>query len=176
MQMNVGCSLPFPGARLPAPPGTLRPDVRWGPKGGSARKLSQGRGWGRGHGFRGVVAAASVLGGITSVTAGRTLGVMDQDMHRSEAWLGNSWRLAGVIRAAIAGLLPKAHHCGRGWGEHLILLGHGVAPGGAWYNNCLLKGSVAVVVGGGCGCGGGMSRYYYLDKNDNFACHATFAG
>ncbi len=33
----------------------------------------------------------------------------------------------------------------------------------------------AVVVGGGCGCGGGVSRYY-LDKNDNFACHATFAG
>jgi hypothetical protein len=33
----------------------------------------------------------------------------------------------------------------------------------------------AVVVGGGCGCGGGVSRYY-LDKNDNFAYHATFAG
>ena len=33
----------------------------------------------------------------------------------------------------------------------------------------------AVVVGGGCGCGGGVSRYY-LDKNDNFACHVTFAG
>jgi hypothetical protein len=30
----------------------------------------------------------------------------------------------------------------------------------------------AVVVGGGCGCGGGVSRYY-LDKNDNFACHVT---
>ncbi len=38
-----------------------------------------------------------------------------------------------------------------------ILLGHGVAPGGAWYNDHL-KGSVAVVVGGGCGCGGGVSR------------------
>jgi hypothetical protein len=33
----------------------------------------------------------------------------------------------------------------------------------------------AVVVGGGCGCGGSVSRYY-LDKNDNFACHVTFAG
>ncbi len=33
----------------------------------------------------------------------------------------------------------------------------------------------AVVVGGGCGCGGGVSRYY-LDKNDNFACHVIFAG
>jgi hypothetical protein len=31
-----------------------------------------------------------------------------------------------------------------------------------------------VVVGGGCGCGGGVSRY--LDKNDNFASHVTFAG
>jgi hypothetical protein len=33
----------------------------------------------------------------------------------------------------------------------------------------------AVVVGGGCGCGGGMTRYY-LDKNYKFACHVTFAG
>jgi hypothetical protein len=33
----------------------------------------------------------------------------------------------------------------------------------------------AVVVGGGCGCGGGVTRYY-LDKNDNFGCHVTFAG
>jgi hypothetical protein len=31
----------------------------------------------------------------------------------------------------------------------------------------------AVVVGGGCGCGGGVT--YYLEKNDNFACHVTFA-
>ncbi len=37
------------------------------------------------------------------------------------------------------------------------MLGHGVAPGGVWYNNRLEE-SVAVVVGGGCGCGGGLSR------------------
>jgi hypothetical protein len=51
-----------------------------------------------------------------------------------------------------------------------------VAPGGTWYNDCLLEGSVvcAVVVGGGCGYGGGVSRY--LDKNDNFASHVAFAG
>jgi hypothetical protein len=32
----------------------------------------------------------------------------------------------------------------------------------------------AVVVGGSSGCGSGVSRY--LDKNDNFASHVTFAG
>jgi hypothetical protein len=32
----------------------------------------------------------------------------------------------------------------------------------------------AVVVGSGCVCGGGVARYY-LDKNENFACHVTFA-
>jgi hypothetical protein len=72
---------------------------------------------------------------------------MDQDLRRSEAWLGNCRRLAGVIRAVVAGLLPQAHHRSRGQ------LSHGVASGGAWYND-RLKGSVAVVVGGSCGCGG----------------------
>jgi hypothetical protein len=50
-----------------------------------------------------------------------------------------------------------------------------MAPGGACYNN-RLKGLVvcAVVMGGGCGCGGGVSRY--LDKNDKFASHVTLAG
>jgi hypothetical protein len=161
---------------LPAPPRTLRSNMRWGCNTGGARQLSRGRGrgWGRGHRFRGAAAAAIVLGVIASVTAGWMLGVTDQDLRQSEAWLGNRRRLAGVIRAAVAG------HCHRPnlavVAGRSILLGHGVAPGGAWYNDRLLKGSVAVVVGGGCGCGGGVSRYYYLDKNDNFACHVTFAG
>jgi hypothetical protein len=34
-----------------------------------------------------------------------------------------------------------------------------------------------VIVEGGCGCGGGVSRYlFFLDKHDNFASHVTFAG
>jgi hypothetical protein len=47
------------------------------------------------------------------------LGVSDQDLRRLEAWLGNHRRLAGVIRAVIAGPPPQAHCHGRGWGEHL---------------------------------------------------------
>jgi hypothetical protein len=51
-----------------------------------------------------------------------------------------------------------------------------MAPGGAWYND-RLEGSVAVVVGSGCGCGGSVSRLVAtIDKNDNFACHVSFAG
>jgi hypothetical protein len=43
------------------------------------------------------------------------------------------------------------------------LLGHGMAPVGAWYNDCL-EGSVVcnVIVKDGCGCGGGVSRYHYF--------------
>jgi hypothetical protein len=64
-----------------------------------------------------------------------TPGGMDQDLRRSEAWLGNRWHLAGMIRAVVAGPLPQAHCCGCGWGG--ILLDRGVVPGGAWYNNRL---------------------------------------
>ncbi len=69
---------------------------------------------------------------------------MDQDLRRSEVWLSNRRRLASTIRAVIAGPLPQAHCCGRGWGGG-ILLGHGVAPGGAWYND-RLKGLVVLCV------------------------------
>ncbi len=63
------------------------------------------------------VAAANIVPG--SVTAGRTPGVTDQDLRRSEAWLIKCRRLAGVIRAVVAGLLLQAHCCGHGRGEHL---------------------------------------------------------
>jgi hypothetical protein len=43
----------------------------------------------------------------------------DQDLCWSEAWLGKCRQLAGVIRAVVSGLPPKAHRCGRGGGEHL---------------------------------------------------------
>ena len=62
-----------------------------------------------------------------SVTAGRMLGDTDQDLRWSEAWLGNCRRLARMIMAVIAGLLPQAHHC-HGRGEHLARPRH--AAGG----------------------------------------------
>ncbi len=59
------------------------------------------------------------LAEYTSVTTGRTPGVTDQDLSKSEAWLGNHQCLAGMIRAVVAGPPPQAHRCGRGGGEHL---------------------------------------------------------
>jgi hypothetical protein len=105
------------GARSPAPPRTWRPTVRWGRQGGGAGQRS--RGWGRGRGFAARPPPPSCLAEYASVTAGRTPGVTDQDVRRSEAWLGKRRRLAGVIRAVVAGPPPKAHRRGRGRGEHL---------------------------------------------------------
>ncbi len=45
------------------------------------------------------------------------------------------------------------------------MLGHSVAPGGAWYNDRpkgLVVCTVIIVEGGGCGYGGGVSRYHYF--------------
>jgi hypothetical protein len=108
---------PRPGARSPAPPGTWRPTKRWGCQGGGAGQRS----WGRGQGceFAARPPPPSCLAKYASVTTGRTPGVTDQDLRRSEAWLGKRRRLAGVIRAVVAGLPPKAHCRGRGWGELL---------------------------------------------------------
>ncbi len=53
---------PHLGVRLPAPPRTWRPTVRWGCQGGGGGQRSWGQG--RGHGFRGAAAAAIVPGGI----------------------------------------------------------------------------------------------------------------
>ncbi len=41
------------------------------------------------------------------VTAGRTLGVMDQDLRQSEAWLANRQPLMGMMAGL---LLPARHH------------------------------------------------------------------
>ncbi len=108
---------PRPGARSPAPPGTWRPIVRWDRQGGGAGQRSRGRG--RGRGFAARPPPPSCLAEYASVTAGGTSGVTDQDLRRSEAWLGKRRRLAGVIRAVVAGPPPKAHRRGRGRGEHL---------------------------------------------------------
>jgi hypothetical protein len=46
-----------------------------------------------------------------------------------------------------------------------ILLGHGVALGGAWYNDRLKELVVCtVIIECGCGCGGGVSRYHNFFK------------
>ncbi len=42
--------------------------------------------------------------------------VTDQDLHRSEVWLSNHRRLAGMIRAVVAGPPPQAHRRGSGRG------------------------------------------------------------
>jgi hypothetical protein len=103
-----------------------------------------------------------------SITASQTPGVTDQDLRWSEAWLSNRWRLAGMIKAVIAGPPLQAHHRGRARGEHLARPRRGA--GGRVVQRPLEELVVcAVVVGGGCGCGG-------LAKDDNFASHVTFAG
>ncbi len=112
-----GRRCPNPRAHLPAPPRTWRPTVWWGCQEGAARQLSWGRG--RGHGFAAWPPPPSCLAEYASVTAGRTTGVTDQDLHRSKAWLGKRRRLTGVIRAVVAGLPPQAHRRGHGRGEHL---------------------------------------------------------
>jgi hypothetical protein len=69
-----------------------------------------GKGGGGGTGFAAQPPLPSCWAEYTSIATCRTLGVTDQDLHRSEAWLVNY------------------RSCGRGG----ILLGHSVGPGGAW--------------------------------------------
>jgi hypothetical protein len=114
---------------------------------GVPRGLAPGSGvgdGGRGTGFAVRLPPPSCRSENTSVTASRTPGVMDQDLRRSEAWLGTRRRLAGAIRAVITSPPPQAHRHGHGRGGG-ILLGHGVVSGGAWYNTCL-EGSVVLCV------------------------------
>jgi hypothetical protein len=56
---------------------------------------------------------------------GQNKPVTDQDLRWSEAWLGNHWHLAGVIRAVVPGLPSQAYRCGPGRGEHLAGPQHG---------------------------------------------------
>jgi hypothetical protein len=118
-----GRRCPRPGARSPAPPRIWRPTVRWGRQGAGAGQQS----WGQGQGcrFAARLPPTLCLAEYASVTADRMPGVTDQDLHRSEAWLGKCRRLAGVIRAVVAGLQLKAHRRGHGWGEHLARPWHG---------------------------------------------------
>jgi hypothetical protein len=114
---------PRPGARLPAPSGTWRPAVRWGHQRGGAEQRRQGWKWGRGFAAR--PPPPSCLAEYASVTTGWMPGVTDQDLRRSEAWLGKCRRLAGMIRAVVNGPPPKANRRGRGRGKHLARPWHG---------------------------------------------------
>jgi hypothetical protein len=141
------------------------------PCGGIAKGAAPGIGVGGGGwgvGFMARPPPPSCRAEYTSVTASQMPGVMEQDLHQSEAWLGNHQCLAGVIRAVVAGPPPQAHRRGCGWGGHLARPRRGA---GGHVVQRPLVGSVvcAVVVGGGGGCGG-------LAKYDNFSSHVTFAG
>jgi hypothetical protein len=129
-----GAVIPVRGRARRRRPGPGSP-----PCSGVARGAAPGSGvgdGGRGADFVAWLPPPSCRAENASVTAGRTLGVMDQDLRRSEAWLGNRRRLAGAIRAVVASPPLQTHCHGRGQGGG-ILLGHGVAPGGAWYNDHL---------------------------------------
>ncbi len=107
-----------------------RPGPGGPPCGGVARGAAPGSGFGGrggggggggggGMGFAARPPPQSCRAEYASVTAGRTPGVTDQDPRRSEAWLGNRRRLAGVIRAVVTGPPPQAHRRSRGRGGHL---------------------------------------------------------
>jgi hypothetical protein len=91
--------------RRPGPGGPLCGEVPRGAAPGSVV-----RGGGGGAGFAAQLPPPLCWAEYASITTCRTLGVTDQDLRRLEVWLLN-------------------HH-GCGWGG--ILLGHSVAPGGAW--------------------------------------------
>ena len=100
--------------------------------GGSAKGAASGSGVGGGGGGAGFAARPpppSCRAEYASVTAGRTPGDKDQDLRRSEAWLGKRRCLAGVIRAVVAGPPPQAYRRGRGCGEHLARPRRGAGRG-----------------------------------------------
>ncbi len=155
-------SSPSGGAVIPAC--RRRPGPSGPPYGGVARGAAPGSRVGGGDGGMGFAVRPplpSCRVKYASVVTSQTLGVTDQYLRLSEAWLGNRRCFVGVIRAVVAGPPPQAHRCS--WGRGGILLGHGVAPGGARYNDRLEESVVCTVfVEGGCGCGGGVSRYHYF--------------
>jgi hypothetical protein len=91
----------------PGPGGPLCGEV---PRGAALGRVVGGVGGGRGAGFAARPPPPLCRAEYASVTTCRTLGVTDQDLRRSEAWLVNH------------------RGCGRGG----ISLGHSLAPGGAW--------------------------------------------
>jgi hypothetical protein len=99
-----GAVVPIRGCACRRHPGPGGP-----PCGGVARGAAPGSGVGdrgRGTGFAAQPPPPSCRAEYASVTTGWTLGVTDQDLRRSEAWLGNRGHLAGLIRAVVASLPP----------------------------------------------------------------------
>jgi hypothetical protein len=92
------------------------------PCGGVAKGAAPGskvEGGGVGTGFAVWLPPPLCRAEYASVTAGRMPGVTDQNLRRSEAWLGNRQCLAGMIRAVVASPPLQAHCPGCGLGEHL---------------------------------------------------------
>ncbi len=112
-----GCrakSSPSGGAVVPVRGGACRrhPGLGGPPCGGIARGAVPGSGvrdGGGGTGFEARPPPPSCRAENASVTAGQMPGVIDQDLRRSEVWLGNRRCLMGAIRAVVAGLPPQAH-------------------------------------------------------------------
>jgi hypothetical protein len=132
-----------------------RPGPGGPPCGGVAKGAAPSSGVGGGGwdaGFGAWPLPPSCQAEYASVTVSQTLEVMDQDLHRLEAWLGNHRCLAGVIRLSL-----PAHRCRPivavvAGGS--ILLGHGVAPRGVRYADRLKEWmNLAHLVGGECRCG-----------------------
>jgi hypothetical protein len=114
---SVGAIVPIWGRTHWCRPGPGGP-----PCGGVARGAGPGsRVGGRGGdvSFGARLLPPSFRAKYASVTTGQKPRVTDQDLHRSEAWLGNHRHLMGIIRAVVAGPLPQAHHCSYGRGGHL---------------------------------------------------------
>ncbi len=93
--------------------------------------VESGAGAGAGAQVCGAAATDIVPGGIRQCHRRPDAGVMDQDLRRSEAWLGKRRHLVGMTRAVVAGLPPKPIIAVMARGS--ILLGHGVVLGGAWW-------------------------------------------
>jgi hypothetical protein len=154
MLPDAGHRCPCLGAPSPAPPGTWWPAARWGCWGATVPgDRVGGRAGGKGTGFALLLPLLMPCRvEYTCVTVGWTPGVTDQDLRRSEVWLGNRQRLASAM--ARLSLLACCH-----WPVVVvmaggsILLGHCMAPRGPQYANCLERWmNLTPLFGQDCGC------------------------
>jgi hypothetical protein len=124
MPQNAGQSLPHLGAPL-SPSGGMLAGTAWDLAAHRAVGLPRGQRRaaelrvGAGAWVCGAAAAAIMPGGIRKHHCRTDAGSPDQDLLRSEAWLGKRQRLVGVIRAVVTSPPPQAHCCSCGRGEHL---------------------------------------------------------
>jgi hypothetical protein len=133
-----------------------RPGPGGPPYGGVARGVVPGSEvGGGGEGFTARLPPQSCWVEYASVTAGRMPGVTDQDLHRSEAWLGNRRCLAVMIRAVVAGPLPQAQRPGCRQGGHIARPRHGAG------GRMVQRPSQGV---GCCGCGQWLWLWWWCVK------------